>query len=117
MPRLRPRIAVIAVLAVLLPGCGGNGGSAAGSGPSPGPARIEIRDFKFVPDTLSVPSGQVVTVVNDDTTAHTVTARDGSFDSGDLAPGKSYTFTAGAAGQHPFICNIHQYMTGTLRIS
>ncbi|KJS58088.1 hypothetical protein VM95_35615 [Streptomyces rubellomurinus] len=62
--------------------------------------------------------GDTITVVNDDTTAHTLTASDKSFDTGTIAPGKSATLTAPAKpGSYPYICTIHQFMHGTLTVS
>ena len=40
---------------------------------------ITIKDFQYNPADLAVKVGQKVTVTNNDTTPHTVTATDGSF--------------------------------------
>ncbi|MFD9128417.1 cupredoxin domain-containing protein [Kitasatospora sp. NPDC059571] len=89
-----------------------------GGSPSAGAVQVTIKDFKFSPDTLSVPAGATVTVVNNDTTAHTLTASDKSFDTGTIEPGKSATFTAPAkSGSFPYICSIHPFMHGTLTVS
>lgn len=113
--------------------CGGGGepaaappsqsASSSSSEPSPdsaGPAEepsekvvITISDFAFqVPD--SVPSGAQVTVVNEDSSYHTVTADDGTFDVG-AREGQPVTFTAPEQpGQYPFHCTPHPNMTATL---
>ncbi|MFJ7244409.1 cupredoxin domain-containing protein [Kitasatospora sp. NPDC098652] len=92
---------------------GGAGGSAASSG-----TRITIKNFQFQPADLTVPPGQSVTVVNEDSTAHTVTADDKSFDTKTINGGASATFTAPSTpGSHPYICSIHQYMHATLTVS
>ncbi|WP_244179096.1 cupredoxin domain-containing protein [Streptomyces rubellomurinus] len=83
-----------------------------------GTARIVIKNFMFNPATTAVHPGDTITVVNDDTTAHTLTASDKSFDTGTIAPGKSATLTAPAKpGSYPYICTIHQFMHGTLTVS
>ncbi len=55
-----------------------------------------------------------VTVVNDDGTAHTLTADRGGFDTGQLAAGARDTITVGSPGRYRYHCAIHDYMTGTL---
>jgi plastocyanin len=66
--------------------------------------------------TLTVSPGAKVTVSNQDSATHTLTATgDKAFDTGDVGPGKSVTFTAPTkAGSYSYLCDIHQYMTGTL---
>ena len=88
--------------------------SAAGSGATD---TIVIRNFMFSPATLSVSPGTVVTVHNEDSVTHTVTAKADPklFGTGDIRPGQARTFKApGKAGSYPYTCTIHQYMTGTL---
>jgi len=90
-----------------------------GSG-SPGGAvqAITIKTFAFSPSSLTVAPGASVTVTNDDSVAHTLTSKSGDFDTGDIQAGQSKTFTApNKAGSYPYICSIHQYMTGTLTVS
>lgn len=87
-----------------------NGGGGAGSG-----ATLAIRDFTFA--ATSVAPGGLVTVVNDDSAAHTVTAEDGAFDSGDVRGGATSSFQApDEAGTYEFQCEIHPDMTGTLTV-
>ena len=51
---------------------------------------VTISDFKFNPQPPAVKSGARVTVTNDDSAPHTVTADDGqSFDTGTLDQGSS----------------------------
>jgi plastocyanin len=88
--------------------------SAAGSGTAD---TIVIKNFMFSPVTLSVSPGTVVTVRNEDSVTHTLTdkADPKLFSTGDVGPGQVKTFKApGTAGSYPYICTIHQYMTGTL---
>ncbi len=78
---------------------------------------ITIHNFMFNPSTLTVKAGTTVTVHNTDSTDHTVTALDGSFNTGPIPGGKSATFTVSKAGTVPFHCNIHNYMTGTIQVT
>jgi plastocyanin len=81
---------------------------------------ITISNFMFQPMAITVTPGAKVTVTNTDTTAHTLTATGTppAFSTGDIAPGKTVTFTAPSKpGSYAYICQIHQYMQGTLTVS
>lgn len=79
---------------------------------------VTITNFAFEPATLTVAAGSTVTVRNDDSATHTLTATGphaGAFDTGDVAPGGTVTFNAPTSpGRYPYICKIHQFMQGTL---
>ncbi|HZU72082.1 MAG TPA: cupredoxin family copper-binding protein [Acidimicrobiales bacterium] len=77
---------------------------------------ITIQNFAFSPSNLNVPVGATVTVTNKDSSTHTWTANDGTFDSGDLAQGKSFSFTFKKAGSYPYKCTLHTFMTGTVTV-
>ena len=80
---------------------------------------IVIQDFMFHPMALTVDPGATVTVVNKDTATHTVTSTSTpqAFSSGNVAPGGTMTFHApDKAGTYSYICDIHQYMQGTLTV-
>jgi plastocyanin len=121
--RLRP-IAVlftmlVAVLGLVL-GCGGGAGSPASGGgglaaPPGATDTIVMKSFAYTPASLTVAPGTKLTVVNEDQAPHTVTANDKSFDSGTISGGQRGEVTAPTKpGSYPYICTIHQYMTGTL---
>jgi plastocyanin len=79
-----------------------------------------IKNFMFAPDSLTVAPGAVVTVHNEDSVTHTLTDKSdpGLFSTGDVGPGEIKTFKApDKPGSYPFLCTIHQYMTGTLVVS
>lgn len=108
---------VAVAAAAALTGCGG---SSKATGPSAGSGAantITIADFTYRPNPLRAVHGQAITVVNNDSATHTLTALDGSFDSKDLHKGQRYTFTPGKAGSYRYLCSIHNYMTGTLTVS
>jgi plastocyanin len=111
------------LLAACSSGGSGSSGSAASSGSSSGSGSagatssnaITISNFMFSPMSVSVAPGSTVTVTNKDSVAHTLTATGGQFDTGNIDGGQSKTFTAPSkAGTYGYICNIHQYMQGTI---
>jgi plastocyanin len=78
---------------------------------------VSIVDFAFQPNSLEVTPGTTVTWTNDGAATHTVTADDGSFNSGNLAPGATFSQTFNDAGVFTYHCNIHPQMTGTIVVS
>lgn len=110
---------LVAVLGLVL-GCGGGAGSPVGGGGGPtttpsAPGTIVIKNFTFMPGSLTVAPGTKITVINQDQAPHTVTANDKSFDSGTIAGGERGEVTAPTKpGNYRYICTIHQYMMGTL---
>jgi len=88
-----------------------------GSNPPSGNS-ISIVNMAFGPATLTVKTGTTVTWKNNDGIAHTVTSNDGTtFDSGTLAAGASFSFTANTAGTFAYHCTIHPGMTATLIVT
>jgi plastocyanin len=102
-------------------GTGGGGGrgdyGGGGSGGQAGAGAVNIANFAFAPDSRSVRVGDSVKWTNKDGATHTVTADDGAFDSGNLAGGKSFSFTFDEAGTYAYHCNIHRRMTGTVTVT
>ena len=78
---------------------------------------VKIANFAFGPATLTVKVGASVTWTNADTTAHTVTADDGSFNSSDITPGTTFKQVFAKAGTFTYHCNIHHSMTGTVTVT
>jgi plastocyanin len=76
---------------------------------------VAIKALAYVPQTLSVKPGDVVVWTNQDPFPHTVTAP-GGFDSGSIAPGKSWRYKVKRAGTHPYVCTLHSNMKGTLQV-
>jgi plastocyanin len=68
----------------------------------------------FTPNTITVVLGVNNTVVwtNNDGSPHTVTSNGGAFDSGNMAPGQTYSFTFSAPGTYAYHCTYHPWMTG-----
>ncbi|MEU8995092.1 cupredoxin domain-containing protein [Streptomyces caniferus] len=85
---------------------------------APAGTHLTIKNFTFRPADLSVRPGSTVTVVNEDSTTHTVTATGTKlFDTGGIKPGRTTTFRApGRAGRYTYTCTIHPYMKATLTV-
>jgi plastocyanin len=107
------------ISAGVLAACGGsddtNGDGNAGAETQK--AAVEIENFKFSPDNLEVAGGTTVQVTNADDVPHTLTADDGSFDTGNLAGGDSGSITVKGSGTVGYHCEIHDYMKATIEIS
>jgi plastocyanin len=73
-----------------------------------------VQDFLFRPARLEVASGTTVVWINRGQVAHTVTALDGSFDSGPIESGERRAITFARTGTFPFRCTPHPFMTGTV---
>jgi plastocyanin len=83
----------------------------------------------FTPNPLSISlaNSGVVRWFNDDQTqsgaygstgtTHNITADDGSFTSGPLAPGTSFDATFSLAGTFTYHCSIHPTMKGTVTVA
>jgi plastocyanin len=84
--------------------------------PSASSDSVEISDFAFSPDAIEVDAGTTVTWQNADPTAHTVSARDGAFDSGTLDPGSGFEATFAQPGTFAYFCQIHPTMRGSVRV-
>lgn len=77
--------------------------------------RVSIQNSAFTPAEVTVMVSGSILWVNNDNIVHTVTADDGSFDSGDLQPGTSVGFTFNTVGPHPYHCKYHAEMTGLVK--
>jgi len=94
-----------------------SGGSApAPSGDAARSEKVEIVDFAYDPDPVTIEENGKVIWQNEDSAPHTATADDGSFDTGTLEEGKRGSETFKEAGSYPYICSIHPDMTGTVEV-
>ncbi|MCC7370433.1 MAG: cupredoxin family copper-binding protein [Chloroflexi bacterium] len=82
----------------------------------PGQA-ADIKQFAFAPKQLEVPVGTTVTWTNQDAIQHSVTASDGSFDSGLFTQGGTYAHTFDAPGAYTYVCSRHGSMMGTVVVT
>jgi len=140
LKRALPSVVVSLVAVVVLAGCGkiansyGTPGSSGGGGAStPMPTMpsgsgtvtpatgttVNIQNFAFTPQTLTVEAGTKVTWTNNDTTVHNVTSTNGPglnaattslFSSGSLNGGQSFSYTFTKPGTYYYDCTIHASM-------
>lgn len=81
------------------------------------PVAIAIEGFAFS-GSAPVAAGSPIAVTNLDSAGHTLTATDGTFDTGTLGQNELSTLTAPTTpGTYAFFCEIHPSMTGQLVVS
>jgi plastocyanin len=130
-------------LGLALPGCGdddasngdGSGGSAATTAPEPSgetpepsgnasapsddavrAEKVEIVEFAYDPDPVTIEAGGKVIWTNRDSAPHTATADDGSFDTETLEEGKLKSESFKEPGTFTYFCEIHPTMHGTVEV-
>jgi plastocyanin len=76
---------------------------------------VEIKDFLYSPDPITIAAGDSVTWTNLDAAPHTATAADRDvLQTKRLNQGESATITFDAAGTYEYFCEFHPQMSGTL---
>lgn len=120
------KVAVVAVAGLALAACGGSSSSSSSRPTTPG-FYIVISGMAFSPLNLHVPPGGTVTVLNDDSTSHSVTSESApnaftpgsvagiSFDTGPFTGNRSFTLPAGVANGTaiPYFCTVHRNTMAT----
>jgi plastocyanin len=123
----------VALAAGAIAGCGDNK-SDSSSTPPPPPAttpaktpsasaagavvKVTMKNIKFVPENITAKVGQKIEWTNTDTPPHTVTAQSGAkFDSGNMQPGATFSYTPTKAGKISYFCQIHSGQTGTITVT
>jgi plastocyanin len=76
--------------------------------------RVEVKDFMFMPTTLTISAGAQVKWVNKDDEPHTVVSDTGLFRSGAMDTNESFSFKFDKPGTYHFTCSIHPRMVGTV---
>lgn len=78
----------------------------------------------YDPDTITVQPNTVISWINIDNTAHTVTSGSPSendtgvvFDSDMIGPGGTYSFIFISSGTYDYFCSIHPWMTGEVVVA
>ena len=106
---------------VITPAFKVTGGAGQGAAASQA-AAVKLVNMTFTPAQLTVKVGTTVVWTSEDNAPHTVTADDGSFDSGNLKKGDSFKFTFTKAGKFPYYCAYHGTaggggMSGTITVT
>src|SRR5690242_11904644 len=77
--------------------------------------KIEIKDFAFNPQNITVKSGQKITWINRDEEPHTIVSVGKKFQrSPGLDTDQEFSIIAGAPGTYEYFCSVHPKMTGTI---
>ena len=101
------------ILLSLVVACNKNDGN---NNTTPKANSVSIKGFAFNASSLIISSGTTITWTNDDAVAHTVTADDNSFNSGNIEPGATYTKTFSFVGTFSYHCTIHASMHGSVTV-
>ncbi len=79
-----------------------------------GVARVEIKNYAFLPASLTVPLGTTVSWSNRDDDPHTVTSSEKAFASPGLDAGEAFSYTFSTPGTYAYHCALHPHMTGVI---
>ena len=91
-----------------------NSGDAHGG--ADGPAKVAIRASSVDPVGIAVLAGERVEWHNVSVREHTITSRDGLFDSGRIGTNRTFGYAFTAAGSFGYYCRIHPYIAGTVDV-
>ena len=80
------------------------------------PVAVTIEYQSFHPGALDALPGDVITWSNHGGRTHTVTADDGTFDSGDVSEGGQFTWSFTNPGMYMYHCAIHRGMVGEIDV-
>jgi amicyanin len=75
-------------------------------------ADVSIKDYRFQPAQVTIPSGETVTWTNMDAATHDV--KFSGFESPDLKINQQFTKTFDKPGTYDYICELHPGMKGTV---
>lgn len=78
--------------------------------------KVDIIEFTYQPDPVTVQAGGKVIWQNQDAAPHTATADDGSWDTGTIEKGKIGSETFKEPGSFAYFCEIHPDMRGTVEV-
>ncbi|HEY3296900.1 MAG TPA: plastocyanin/azurin family copper-binding protein [bacterium] len=118
-------LAVLVLIFGLAAGCSSNSGNnnnPIGNPGGPGANEVWMQNTQFNPSSKTVSVGTMITWTNKDGIPHTVTSGapgspNGTFDSGNMAGGATFTHTFSQAGTFPYYCRIHGVaMTGSITV-
>jgi plastocyanin len=80
------------------------------------PPEVQVDNFSFAPESLTVPVNSTVTWVNKDDVPHVIASSDGLFKSKALDTNDKFSFTFTKAGTYSYYCSIHPKMEGKILV-
>ena len=78
------------------------------------PAKVLIKDFMFMPMSVTVKTGATVSWVNMDDEPHTVVSDTGLFRSSGLDTNESFSYKFDKPGTYYIACSVHPRMVATI---
>jgi plastocyanin len=78
---------------------------------------VVIDNMQFNPQAISITAGEMVKWTNKMDKKHTVTADDGSFNSGPLSKDATFSQAFKDPGTITYHCEIHPFMTGEVDVA
>jgi plastocyanin len=89
-------------------------GALASQGAPASDAKVQIDQYAFLPQRITVKPGTTVTWTNDDDDSHTVASSSKLFKSKALDTGDKFSFTFTTPGRYDYFCSLHPHMTGAV---
>ena len=77
---------------------------------------VNIDQFAFAPQHITVKAGTTVTWTNEDDAPHTVASSAKLFKSKALDTGDKFSFTFTTPSTYAYFCSLHPQMTGTVTV-
>jgi len=109
-------LTVLAGLLACSTGAQAAAGTPSAASAKPVTVKIAIEGMKFLPADVTVKPGDTVVWTNKDIVAHTVTSKNGTFDSKVIPPNGSYKFVARRKGDFAYICTLHPPMAADFKV-
>jgi len=75
---------------------------------------VQVHNFTFSPETLTVSVNSAVTWVNKDDIPHVIASNDALFMSKALDTDQKFSYTFTKAGTYPYYCTVHPKMVGKI---
>ena len=110
MRTIKPGMCVVTALAVAAL----TAGALASQGAPAADTKVQIDQYAFLPQRITVKAGTTVTWTNDDDDSHTVASSGKLFKSKALDTGDKFSFTFTTPGRYDYFCSLHPHMTGAV---
>src|SRR5438046_10764995 len=110
MRTIKPGMGILTMLVVAALAAG----ALADQGAPATDAEVQIDQYAFLPQRITVKPGTTVTWTNEDDAPHTVASSAKLFKSKALDTGDKFSFTFTTPGTYEYFCSLHPHMTGTV---
>ena len=77
-------------------------------------AEVDIDQFTFLPQRITVKAGTTVTWINEDDVPHTIVSSSKVFKSKALDTADKFSFTFTTPSTYAYFCSLHPHMTGAV---